>query len=149
MALITNEFVKQNFPQWEHYAEEDTVAANTEAALTNQIALAEDELAEYVTVTEITITDSIKRHLLHISKYNLFMLKHGDTEFERDPQIVVDYKHSIKMLSDLRDGKRPASPSTPEQAAGTITLTAKKKRFGGGSWFTDNGSERVSSNEES
>ncbi|XWN36082.1 MAG: hypothetical protein ROO71_08960 [Balneola sp.] len=149
MALIENAFVKQNFPQWEHYAEEDTVAVDTDAALTNQVSLAEDELAEYVTVTEETITDPIKRHLLHITKYNLFMLKHGDTEFERDPQIVVDYKHTIKMLTDLRDGKRPASPSAPEEAVGSINMSSKTRRFGGGDWFTDTGSDRVSSKKES
>lgn len=143
MALLEASYVKQNFPTWEHFAGYDTEAADTDAALSNQISLAETELAEYVSVTESTITDPIKRHLFHIVRYNLFMLQHADTDFERSPRIVKEYERTLKMLTDLRDGHRPATPNTPGTSQGSPKITAKKRRMT--SWFTDTGSSEVNS----
>lgn len=147
MSLITAQKVKDNFPQWEHYAEFDTEAADAAAALTKQIENAETELADYTTVTEDTIDAKLERHLLNIVKKNLFDLQHIDTEFERDPGIVADYKQTIRMLEQLRDGERPGTPESPDDAAGAIHITAKKRRFGPGNWFRDSGNSEVESSD--
>ncbi|MEQ9309699.1 MAG: hypothetical protein RLN90_09605 [Balneolaceae bacterium] len=139
MASITKDYVKQNFPQWKHYADYDPVAADSNAALDNQIANAEDELAEYIVVDESTITNSLKRHLFKIVRYNLFMLAQGDTDFERDPQIVAEYKSTIKSLVMLRDGERPVEASTVEKSKSGITLTSKTRTMGAENWRTDLG----------
>lgn len=148
MSLITAATIKSKFPNWEHYAEFDTEADDTDAALEKQIAEAETELADYVTVTEETIDAKIERHLLMIVKKNLFDLQHNDTEFERDPGIVADYKRTIKMLEQLRDGHRPGTPETPDDAAGKIRIRAKKRRFTPGTWFRDVGNSEVDSSDE-
>lgn len=144
--LITKAYVKENFPQWEHYAEYDTEAADTDAALDKQIAQAEIELSDYVSVDEDTITDTLKRHLLRIVRKNLFDLKHADTEFDRPPGIVADYNNTIDMLEQLRDGERPAEPATPEEAGGKVNIKAKKRRMN--RWFTDTGGYQVDSSDE-
>lgn len=147
MSLIEAEYIKQNFPEWEHYAGYDKVAASIDAALDNQIEQASIELSDYITVTDETITQGIKRHLFRIVKKNLFELKHGDTEFKRPPQILTDYKRSIEMLTELRNGSRASTPPTPETQQGNLKITAKNRRFGPGQWFNNSGNYEVNSNE--
>jgi hypothetical protein len=146
MNLITSQYIKDNFPQWQHYADFDTNADSPEDALTNQIGLAEDELAEYVTVSEKSMTDSLRRHLFHIVRYNLFLLQHADTEFERKPQIIKDYERSIQMLTQLRDGQIPPDPPSLDDIAGLTKIKAKRKRFN--RWFRDIGGDTVSSTDQ-
>nr|BDD47024.1 hypothetical protein 19 [Balneolaceae bacterium] len=148
MPLIEKSYIKQNFPSWDHYTAYDTVAANDDDALDNQIAEAETELGQYITVTDTTITDSIKRHLFRIVVKNLFMLKHADTEFEREPAILRDYNKSIKMLEALRDGHAPSAAPTPETQQEGLKITSKARRFGPGQGFRDTGNYKTTSEDE-
>lgn len=143
MALITKAYVKQNFPQWDFYAGQDTQAATLDEALDNKIATAEAELADYITVDATTMTPAIERHLFNIVRKHLFDLKHGDSDFERDPQIVADYKRTLQMLTDLREGDRPSAPPSPDTAQQGLKITSKNRRFN--KWFRDNGSHEVDS----
>lgn len=144
--LIAQSYIKQNFPQWDHYAAFDEQAADTQAALDNQIQNAQYELSQYVTVTAQTMTDALKLHLFNIVRYNLFMLQHADTEFESDPQIVDEYEQTIKMLTSLREGERPAQPGAPGEAQGKAKISAKNRRFD--QWFTDTNNHIVHSDDK-
>lgn len=146
MSLITKDYVKERFPQWEHYAAFDDEATDTDEALQKQIDEAEIELADYVTVDQDSLTDTLKRHLVRITKKNLFDLQHSDTEFDRDPGIYKDYKQTIELLTQLRDGERPSKPQEPDSAQGSIKIKSKKRRFN--SWFRDMGSQEVNSTDE-
>lgn len=148
MALIQSATIKQNFPEWEHYAAYDTVAVDNDAALANQIELAETELLDYITVTEDTIDAKIRRHLLRIVQKNLFMLKHADTDFKREPAVLADYRQSIRMLEALRDGHRASVPPTPETQQEGLRITGKNRRFGPGQWFRDAENYKVTSEDE-
>jgi len=137
MSLITNQFVKDNFIQYQSYFvdESDTYS---ETILTNEIALAENHLTEFVAVDATTLTDALTLHLLNIVKYRGFVRRHGDTEFATKPTIVKDYEETIKVLSSIKAGERSliARPmSDPDQ----IKVTAKTRLFGNAdgsrSWF--------------
>lgn len=148
MTLITANYIKLNFPAWDHYAAYDTVSAGVDEALENQIEEAETELADYITVTEETITPQIKLHLRRIVEKNLFMLKHGDTEFERKPRILADYELSIQSLTKLRDGQRANTPPTPQTQQEALRIRSKARRYGPGNWFNDTGNYETDSREE-
>ena len=143
--LIQPDYIKANFPQWEHYCEFAVDEVDTQITLTLQIENGSIELADYVTVTADSITPAIRRHLFHIIRKNLFMLKHADSEFDHRPQILKDYEHSIKMLTELRQGDRPNAAPTPETAQQSLKVTAKKRRYD--SWFRDTGGYITSSGE--
>ena len=137
MNLITPDYIKQNFPAWAHYAAYDSVADTVDSALENQISEAQTELADYITVSEESITPQIRLHLRRMVEKNLFMLKHGDTEFERKPRILADYEKSINSLTMLRDGTRANTPPTPATQQQGLKITTKKRRMD--NWFKDTG----------
>lgn len=145
MSLITANYVKKQFPQWEHYAQFAS-DPDTEITLSEQIQQGEIELADYTTVSESTITPAIRRHLFNMIRKNLFMLKHADTEFDHRPQVLKDYDKTIEMMTELRQGDRPSVSPTPDSAQLGLKVTAKKRRYT--EWFRDSGGHQTSSVEE-
>ncbi len=138
MALVTNAWVKDNFVQFNsYYIDENGVYQET--ILTSEIELSENKLNEYVDVDADSLTSSLKLHLLNIIKYRGFVRKHGDTEFDRDPQIVKDYNATIETLENIKsgEGKLEAREIATEN---TVKVTAKPRRFGNAdgsrNWFT-------------
>jgi hypothetical protein len=141
MALITAQFVKDNFEAWQKFAAVEGSAHTPDEILQIKIDRAEEEFGEYLTVTNMTITAAQKRHLLNLCKKHLFDIKHGDTKFELPPQIVLDYNASIEWLRKYRvraagiDGEK------------SISITAKTRRFD--SWFNDTGeATMINSNDQ-
>jgi len=125
--MITPEYVQENFEAWQKFCTVEGSAFTPEEILENKIALAAAEFSEYLAVTAETITAPQTRHLLNVVKKHLFDIKHGDTEFEHPPQIVNDYQASIAWLQKYR------TRLAGIDADASISLTAKKKRFG--QWF--------------
>lgn len=121
MALVTIDYIKDNFELWEEFLlAEDAAVKSPEDMLADKLALGEAELLEYVTVDETTITESLKRHLLNIIKYLCFLVMHGDKDFERKPQIVQDYERTLEALKRHRNSD-------------DISITSKTRQFG--KWF--------------
>lgn len=139
MALIDKATVKLKFTRWESFARltaaEDS--ADVEARVDNAIADGETKLLEYVTVTDETITDQLTLHLMCIIKKFLFDIKHGDTAWERTPQIVKDYNDCIALLERYKDGEFAVPDDDPDDdTPKEVRITAKARRFGG-KWFND------------
>lgn len=146
MNLIELDYIKKNFPQWDQYAEFDQVSDSLDDALKLQLELAETELSGYITVTAEQMTPALKLDLLRIVKKNLFDLKHTDSEFDRPPQIITDYKNTIKRLQLILEGVNPVHPPSPDKAQQGIKITAKKRRYK--NWFRDNGGYQTTNREE-
>lgn len=138
MGLITNQELKDNFVQYQDYYIDEN-GAYSETVLTNEIALAEAKLKEYVNVPDsAALTDPLKLHLISIAKYRGFVRKHGDIEFENPPQIVKDYEATIDALEKIKSGERgiDAREMNPTEV---VTMKAKQRRFGNAdgssNWF--------------
>ena len=129
MALITPEFVKDNFEEWDIYCTVEGSSKTPDQILQIKIDRAEDEFLEYLNVDETTITAQQKRHLLNIVKKNCFDIRHGSTEFDQKPQIIKDYEATIKALEEYRLAKRGIDGSA------SIKMNAKDREFD--EWFTD------------
>lgn len=137
MDLISNEFVKSNFSLWEDYASQHSEvvseAKTSEQILTETISQSQIELLEYIKVTEETITDQLKSHLLNIVRKRLFDIRHGDTEFQSKPGIIRDYEATIAMLERYREGELLSPAPELGSTKSEISLTAKDRLFDG--WF--------------
>jgi len=133
MALIDIQYVKDNFEEWEEYCTVPNSAIDPEKTLSRKIALAEAELLEYVTVDQQTISDSLKKHLLNLIRYQCFLIKHGDTQFEYPPAIVKDYNKSISILEKYRKGEIKFPPDPPNADKDDVRFSAKDRQFD--EWF--------------
>ena len=136
MALITPQHIKDRWPDWETYcsAHEDLIP---DEALDLAIEDAETEFQELLPdITEDTITDALRRHLLHIVKKNAFDFLHGDTDFRRTPQIVQDYEDTLATIERYRSSELPL-PDPDSSKGDRFRMHAKRRRFGRGDWFTD------------
>jgi phage gp36-like protein len=138
MALITPQHVKDRWPDWETYcsAHEDLTP---DEALDLAIEDAETEFQELLPdITEDTITDALRRHLLHTVKKNAFDFLHGDTDFGRTPQIVQDYEDTLETIERYRRGELTLPvEDEPGDHDDEVRMTSKRRRFGRGDWFTD------------
>lgn len=134
MALIDIATVKDQFPRWESFVRLSSAedGATVDARLQREIDNGETELLEYVDVDETTITDQLTLHLLCIIKKRCFDVKHGDTAYDRDPQIVRDYKDCIAKLERYKTGEFDIPD--PDDTETDVRMTAKPRRFGG-HWF--------------
>lgn len=132
MALITLEDAKDKFEVWEDYCTIEGSAKTPDQILQEKIDDAEIELTEYLDVDETTVTDREIRHLVNIIRYNCFRVKHGDTDFDNKPQIVVDYENTIERLKEWQGGDALG------QSQDLPTMDAKTRRFAEGGWFKDN-----------
>jgi hypothetical protein len=131
MALIDITEVQEKFEVWEDYCTINGLDKTAEEVLQDKIDDGETELLEYLTVDEDTITAIHQRHLMNIIRYNCFRVKHGDTEFENKPQIVVDYERTIEALKQMKvSDELGAAQDLPQ-------LKAKTRIFDEGGWFTD------------
>lgn len=127
MELITSTYVKTHFPLWSRYC----IAANNQTAdeiLQGEIDMAQNDLLDYVAVDETTITDQFRLHLFNIIKYRLFGLKHGDTEFQADPQIVKDYKYTRDVLMQYKKGQLSVD-AAPSTGPNRVTIKGKHRLF--------------------
>jgi hypothetical protein len=134
MALITPQHVKDRWPDWETYcsAHEDLTP---DEALDLAIEDAETEFQELLPdITEATITDALRRHLLHIVKKNAFDFLHGDTDFRRTPQIVQDYEDTLDTIERYRAGELPL-PDPDDSEGDRFRISAKERKFD--EWFGD------------
>ena len=129
MALISIDYVKQNFDLWEDYCTLEEGDDAPDAVLQRKMDRAEEEFLEYLNVDDTTITAQQKRHLLNIIRKNCFEIKNGDRPFEHKPQIIRDYEESLKALEQYRKRIRGVG------ASGDIQITAKDREFD--EWFTD------------
>jgi len=129
--LISIEYVQEHFPKWDKFFFDDSDEVN-EDVLAAEIEIAEAKLLEYVYVTAETITEALKVHLLNIVAYRGFTCKHGDTEFENEPQIIKDYNATIAMLEKYKSGEASVNPNDINDANDVI-ITAKRRRFN--RWF--------------
>jgi len=116
------DFIKENFPDWETYCTIEGSELTADDFLTQAINRAVEELSDYVTIADNTLSTSQKRHFLNIVRRNCFLYKHAATDFERKPQIIRDYEDTIEKLKLTGQ-------------SGDITMEAKTKRFD--VWFTD------------
>lgn len=141
MALITAQFVKDNFEAWTKFATVEGSAFTPDEILQAKIDRATEEFNEYLTVTDSTITTPQRRHLLNLVKKHLFDIKHGDTKFEQPPQIVRDYNASIDWLQKYR------TRLAGIDGAASVSITAKPRRFS--EWFNQTDDNlTVNSNDE-
>jgi hypothetical protein len=128
MESETIEWVKNNFTIWGNFCDDNENKLKT--AMKNALL----EINEYIEVTEDQLIDTrIGRHFLIITKKNCFNYKHGDTEFERDPQIVKDYNATIELLEDLSSTRSINEEDTEDGT--NITMKARSKLFD--TWFTN------------
>lgn len=129
--LIYPDEVQDRWPEWETYC---SVFSDKQPidALVIAITDASIEFNELLpSVTSETITDALKRHVLHMVKKEAFDFMHGDTNFERTPQIVKDYRQTLKTLERYRTGDLTLPGDTTEH----FSMTAKRRQFN--DWFTD------------
>jgi hypothetical protein len=99
MALITPDYVKGKFPEWETLCTRKDALLTADQMLQNAIDMAETEYQEFLgTIDEDDITSTDLLHLLRIVKYNCHNFRHGDSEFKRTPQVVKDYEKTRKRL---------------------------------------------------
>ena len=126
MSLITTEFVKTKFPQWEKYCE------TSEVVLQSEIDDAEAVFLFYVNVNAVSITNFLKLLLLILVKKECFDLLHGDKEFEHRPQILKDYDKALQTLQAIKDGVLSVIGTSISQS-NSITMTADTKVFD--TWF--------------
>jgi hypothetical protein len=131
MSLISVKYVKEHFPKWEKFFFDDSDEVNEEV-LVAEIEIAEAKLLEYVQVTKDTITESLRVHLLNIVAYRGFTRKHGDTEFENEPQIIKDYNATIAMLEKYKAGESAVIPNDIDDSD-NVAITAKERKFD--RWF--------------
>jgi hypothetical protein len=131
MNLITKKYVIEHFPKWEDFFLDDSDEPNDEV-LASEIKIAEAKLLEYVFVTADTITEALRVHLLNIVAYRGFILKHGDTEFENEPQIIKDYNATIAMLEKYKAGESTVIPNDIDDSD-NVAITAKERKFD--RWF--------------
>lgn len=126
--LITSEQVTALWPTWQALADSIQISGQTSDDLLElAIELAEDEWGDYMTIAVDDMTDSLTRHLMHLVRYQLYLLKHGDRVISAKdkPRIVADYEATIGLLRDGALG------------SGIINMTARTRRMDG--WFTDQG----------
>jgi len=128
MALISTSYIETNFPLVKQMAK--TAGDYDSGLVTDVLDTAEAELSRYITVTEDTITEDQKLHLLNIFAYHVFMRLKGDVEFEIKPRIIKDYETSIEQL-------KFTSVTDAEDGYKKVTVTARSKRFVD-NWFTPN-----------
>lgn len=123
---LSNDTVKQNFPQYASYFL-DSNGVFSETVLTNEIALAEAEVSSFLVIpTDCPL--SIQLHILNITKYRGFNRLHGDTQFDSLPQIVKDYNATILRLQAIQSGSSGAtgqSTTIPDQ----VRVTANTRKF--------------------
>lgn len=129
MTLITLDIVKSKFPLWNSYCQTD----NELTAIVND---SETIMLEYIKVTSETMTPQLILHLINIIRKRCFDTKHGDTEFESEPQILKDYKETMKLLLGYREGTTSIQPADLVVPANLVSITSKPRRFGG-KWFSD------------
>jgi hypothetical protein len=128
--LISAEKVKELWPVWQALADSIQITGQTSDNLLElAITLAEQEWGDYMTLTVDEMTDSLTRHLMHLVRYQLYLLKHGDKALSAKdkPRIVADYETTIGLLKDGALG------------SGLIDMAAKPRRMH--RWFTDSGEE--------
>ncbi len=130
MALITAVYVKENFPLWDQYCTDDTGAVS-ETILQKEIDLSIIKFSEYLSLTDEEITEPLRLHLLNIVQKRCWQRRHGDTEFKEDPQLIKDYKETIKTLTGYKEGTLSLDPATITAPKNTVIITAKPRRFGG------------------
>jgi len=133
-TLTTAEWCQERFPGWRKFCDIDDFEGTPEDLFDIAREMAEVELLEYIDVDVSTITPALKHHLLNITKKVCFNFRHDDAQFDKQPQIVVDYEKSIAMLEQYRNGELPNAPE-PGDNADTVTMSAKDRKFE--RWFTD------------
>lgn len=126
MPLIPIADVQTRFPRWNDFVPD-------EAELTRRVEDAEGELAAYVVATDLDAQTDLA--LIRLIKKHCFDHQHGDTEFERRPQILRDYDKAIADLERLRGGELPdpAPEASGDEEDDDEGLDSKPRRFG--SWF--------------
>lgn len=129
MALVDATFVKDKFELWEDYCTIPGSSKTADDVLNDKIEDAENEFLQYLSVTEADITGNQKRLLMNIIRYNCFRVKHGDTEFDHEPQIIQDYKSTIEYL------KRISKTDSAGAFQDLPSLSAKTRIFKQGDWF--------------
>lgn len=141
MPLITKSHVKDRWPDWETYCSAHD-SLTPDEALDLAITDAQTEFSELLpTVTDSTITEALRRHLLHIVKKNAFDYRHGDTDFSRTPQIVQDYEDSLSVIERYRSGELQV-PDPDDSEESEFRMNAKPRDYGKGDWFTDDRTDR-------
>ena len=128
MLLINLQTIKQKFPLWNEYFTGDS--ADTD--LTSVVEDSESELSFYISVDTDSITAFIKLCLMNIIRKRSFDRLHGDKEFEKEPQIIRDYKKTISILEGIKDGSISLTGETTSEL-NSITLQTERKKFN--SWF--------------
>jgi len=136
MSLIPKSHVKDRWPDWETYCKaHDTLTPDE--ALDLAITEATTRFTELLpTVTDSTITDGLQKHLLHLVKKEAFNFLHGDSEFDRTPQIIADYEQSMEMLKKYHSGEMSV-PDPDDSEDPQFRMNSKKRDFAPGNWFTD------------
>ena len=118
MSLINNAAVKTKFPLWESFLLDiaDTSGQSTDELLTLSREEAEHEMQNFLDLeNEDDMTDRLTDHLMTIIRYRVFLQKHGDTEFEKAPGIVREYKKIRKLLDSGRIGSDRISITTRDR----------------------------------
>jgi len=135
MSLIATATVKARFPMWANYLTEiaeEIDGTSAEDLLANCITEAEAEFQSFVNVTdEDDMDDGLDNHLLNIIKYRVFLMKHGDTEFDKDPAIAIDYERTRKAIESGLVGTN------------NIRMTSKERIFDSGFRTTYDDDESV------
>jgi phage gp36-like protein len=106
MALTAATYIdsfKTLFPLWETFcdlSDMDELTSPPEAAtnFSNAVQDAIDEFNLYLDYADADMTKPLKKMLLKIVKKNCFMLRHCGEEFEKEPQIVTEYKDAIDQI---------------------------------------------------
>jgi len=134
-TLLTTTFVKKHFPLWDKYFLDEAGDAD-ETLLTADMELADKELNTYVSVESADeLTNGLDLDLLRIIKKYGFDRQHGDTEFEHKPTILKDYEATIERLKNIKNGKSSLEALDPDSTTGSVTMTAKTRRFD--EWFNN------------
>ncbi|MBN2200455.1 hypothetical protein JW777_00705 [bacterium] len=121
LLLIVIDDVKKYVPLYADYL---TTAAEAAGLTAEELLQQEAEFAEAdfmacmpAVTAAADMTTEYTRHLVNLIRYRVFMVKHADTEFERDPLIVQEYKNTREKLDKGRMG------------AGRFNVTAKDRIF--------------------
>jgi hypothetical protein len=117
LALLTLDQVKSYIPNYALYlqAASDAGDPSVDDLLTQEAEFAEAEFMALVPQAEDSadMTAAFTVHLVNMIRYRIFKIKHGDTKFERDPLVVVDYKRTIEKLEGGKVGIGRINMTTP------------------------------------
>ena len=117
LALLTLNQIKSYIPNYALYlqAASDALVVSVDSLLTQEAEFAEAEFMALMpdVTAPADLTLSLTGHLVNMIRYRAFMIKHGDTKFERDPLVVVNYKATIKKLEEGKIGIGRINMTTP------------------------------------